>query len=124
MSLSTSVGRPSSFSGSIVFELVSIFCQSRGAYSLVRDRYLRFHQTSGAVATLACDFSLMIRIPRRTQLVKMRLVRAEILQDVQRLPDEPFYHQEAIQTMILDILFMYCKLNPSVGGYRQGSMRS
>jgi TBC1 domain family protein 5 len=47
-------------------------------------------------------------------------VRAEILQDVRRLPDEPFYHEGRVQTMILDILFLYCKLNPSVGGYRQG----
>lgn len=48
------------------------------------------------------------------------LIRAEILQDVQRLPDEPLYHEERIQTMILDILFIYCKLNPTAGGYRQG----
>ncbi len=48
------------------------------------------------------------------------VVRAEILQDVRRLPDEPFYHQESAQALILDILFIYCKLNPEVGGYRQG----
>jgi TBC1 domain family protein 5 len=48
------------------------------------------------------------------------LIRAEIVLDVQRLPDEPFYHEERIQTMILDILFTYCKLNPTAGGYRQG----
>lgn len=48
------------------------------------------------------------------------LVRAEILQDVRRLPDEPFYHEGTVQTMILDILFLYCKMNPSMGGYRQG----
>ena len=47
-------------------------------------------------------------------------IRAEILQDVRRLPDEPFYHQESTQTLILDVLFVYCKLNPDVGGYRQG----
>lgn len=47
-------------------------------------------------------------------------MRAEILQDVQRLPDEPFYHEARIQAMILDILFIYCKLNPTAGGYRQG----
>lgn len=47
-------------------------------------------------------------------------MRAEILQDVQRLPDEPFYHQPHIQTLITDVLFVYCKLNPDVGGYRQG----
>lgn len=51
---------------------------------------------------------------------KDELIRAEILQDVQRLPDEPFYHEERVQTLILDILFIYCKLNPEIGGYRQG----
>lgn len=48
------------------------------------------------------------------------LIRAEILQDVQRLPDEVNYHEDYIQTMILDILFVYCKLHPGRGGYRQG----
>lgn len=47
-------------------------------------------------------------------------IRNEILQDVQRLPDESFYHQEVTQTMILDILFIWVKLNPDQGGYRQG----
>lgn len=42
------------------------------------------------------------------------------MQDVQRLPDEPFYHQETTQTLILDILFIWVKLNPDLGGYRQG----
>jgi len=48
------------------------------------------------------------------------LVRAEIAQDVRRLPDEPFYHEEKTQGMIIDVLFVYCKLNPKAGGYRQG----
>lgn len=48
------------------------------------------------------------------------IVRAEIIQDVQRLPDEANYHQDRTQTMILDILFIYCKANPDRGGYRQG----
>lgn len=48
------------------------------------------------------------------------IIRAEIKQDVQRLPDEANYHQDRIQMMILDILFVYCKLNPGRGGYRQG----
>lgn len=47
-------------------------------------------------------------------------IRAEIKQDVQRLPDEPFYHQESTQALILDILFIWVKLNPDLGGYRQG----
>lgn len=36
------------------------------------------------------------------------------------MPDEPFYHQESTQTLILDILFIWVKLNPDLGGYRQG----
>ena len=47
-------------------------------------------------------------------------MRIEIQQDVQRLPEEGNYHDERIQTMILDILFVYCKTNPDRGGYRQG----
>lgn len=39
---------------------------------------------------------------------------------MQRLPDEANYHDERIQTMILDILFVYCKTYPDRGGYRQG----
>ncbi|CAK7271626.1 hypothetical protein SEPCBS57363_004720 [Sporothrix epigloea] len=48
------------------------------------------------------------------------LMRAEILQDVRRLPDDPFYHQKEIQTLILDVLFVFCKEHPDAGGYRQG----
>lgn len=48
------------------------------------------------------------------------VIRSEILQDVQRLPDEATYHEDYMQSMILDILFVYCKVNPSRGGYRQG----
>jgi TBC1 domain family member 5 len=39
---------------------------------------------------------------------------------VRRLPDDLFYHQEEIQTLILDVLFVYCKENPDANGYRQG----
>lgn len=46
--------------------------------------------------------------------------RAEILQDVRRLPDEANYHDSRMQQIVLDILFIYCKLNPDRGGYRQG----
>jgi TBC1 domain family protein 5 len=47
-------------------------------------------------------------------------MRAEIFQDVERcMPDEPYFRQRAIQLLLLDILFIWCKLNPDVG-YRQG----
>lgn len=47
-------------------------------------------------------------------------IRAEIEQDVRRLPDEATYHSPRVQRLILDVLFVYCRLNPAVGGYRQG----
>lgn len=48
------------------------------------------------------------------------VIRAEIQQDVQRLPDDANYHDDRIQRMILDVLFVYCKNHPERGGYRQG----
>lgn len=51
---------------------------------------------------------------------KDEIIREEIKQDVQRLPDEASYHHDRIQTMILDVLFVYCKSHPGRGGYRQG----
>lgn len=48
------------------------------------------------------------------------MIRAEIEQDVKRLPDEANYHDDRVQRLILDVLFLYCKMNPGRGGYRQG----
>jgi len=48
------------------------------------------------------------------------IIRSEIRQDVQRLPDDADYHHDRMQSMILDIIFVYCKVNPDRGGYRQG----
>ncbi|KAI5273903.1 RabGAP/TBC [Aureobasidium subglaciale] len=47
-------------------------------------------------------------------------LRAEIMQDVDRcMPDIIYFRQPQTQTMLLDVLFVFCKLNPDVG-YRQG----
>ncbi|KAI0179971.1 RabGAP/TBC [Hypoxylon sp. FL1284] len=94
--------------------------ESRNAYSSLRDHFLRYikhpeHLTAASVDPLADDADSPWNTLRHDEAL-----RAEILQDVQRLPDEPFYHQPHIQTLILDVLFIYCKLNPDVGGYRQG----
>ncbi|OTB08631.1 hypothetical protein M426DRAFT_316640 [Hypoxylon sp. CI-4A] len=94
--------------------------ESRSTYSSLRDHFLKYiehpeYLTSATVDPLADDADS----PWNTLRLDETL-RAEILQDVQRLPDEPFYHQSHIQKLILDILFIYCKLNPDVGGYRQG----
>ncbi|RDW83406.1 RabGAP [Coleophoma crateriformis] len=47
-------------------------------------------------------------------------MRAEIFQDVERcMPEEPYFRQPETQRMMLDILFIFCKINQDVG-YRQG----
>lgn len=47
-------------------------------------------------------------------------IRAEIFQDIERcMPEEPFFRQPRIQTIMLDVLFIFCRLNQDVG-YRQG----
>ncbi|KAL6704105.1 hypothetical protein ACN47E_008768 [Coniothyrium glycines] len=47
-------------------------------------------------------------------------LRAEIFQDIERcMPDNVYFRQPATQNMMLDILFVWCKMHPSIG-YRQG----
>lgn len=47
------------------------------------------------------------------------LLRSEIQQDVERLPDEGRYQDTQFQGRLVDALFVYCKLHPA-NGYRQG----
>ncbi|KAI0131675.1 RabGAP/TBC [Hypoxylon sp. NC0597] len=94
--------------------------ESRSTYASLRDHFLKYikhpeYLTAASVDPLTDDADSPWNTVRHDEAL-----RAEILQDVQRLPDEPFYHQPHIQTLILDILFIYCKLNPDIGGYRQG----
>ncbi|KAI9822002.1 MAG: hypothetical protein M1832_003174 [Thelocarpon impressellum] len=47
-------------------------------------------------------------------------LRAEIFQDVERcMPENAYFREAPAQKMLLDILFVFCKLNGDVG-YRQG----
>jgi TBC1 domain family protein 5 len=47
-------------------------------------------------------------------------MRAEIFQDVERcMPEEPYFRDPHTQRIMLDILFIFCKINQDVG-YRQG----
>ncbi|KAJ2977864.1 hypothetical protein NUW58_g7677 [Xylaria curta] len=94
--------------------------ESRSSYASLRDHFLKYNKhpeylTAGNSDPLADDSNSPWHTYRQDEIL-----RAEILQDVQRLPDEPFYHQPQVQTLITDVLFIYCKLNPDVGGYRQG----
>ncbi|KAM7223803.1 TBC1 domain family member 5 [Rhypophila decipiens] len=92
----------------------------RNSYSLMCAEHLRFIKHPEQLTALPVDPLADDPDSPWDALRNDELVRAEILQDVRRLPDEPFYHEENVQTMILDILFLYCKLNPAMGGYRQG----
>ncbi|KAI0542298.1 rab-GTPase-TBC domain-containing protein [Xylaria digitata] len=97
-----------------------VLLESRSSYASFREHFLKYtkhpeYLTAGNSDPLADDANSPWNTYRQDEIM-----RAEILQDVQRLPDEPFYHQPHIQTLITDVLFIYCKLNPDVGGYRQG----
>lgn len=94
--------------------------ESRSTYASLKDHFLKYIEHPEYLATASVDpLADDPESPWNTSR-QDEAMRAEILQDVQRLPDEPFYHEPRIQTMILDVLFIYCKLNPDVGGYRQG----
>ncbi|KAL2201321.1 rab-GTPase-TBC domain-containing protein [Corynascus similis CBS 632.67] len=94
--------------------------ESRAFYSALCDEHLKFIRHPEQLAALTVDPLADDPDSPWNTVREDETVRAEILQDVRRLPDEPFYHEESVQTMILDILFLYCKLNPTLGGYRQG----
>jgi TBC1 domain family protein 5 len=47
-------------------------------------------------------------------------IRAEIYQDVERcMPEEEYFRQLHTQRILLDVLFVFCKINQDIG-YRQG----
>ncbi|KAF5239207.1 hypothetical protein FAUST_5134 [Fusarium austroamericanum] len=92
----------------------------RQSYTEKRDHFLKYIKHPEALAELNIDpLNEDPNSPWNT-IRQDEIVRAEIQQDVQRLPDEASYHEDQTQATILDILFMYCKLNPERGGYRQG----
>ncbi|KAL6871082.1 RabGAP/TBC [Trichoderma novae-zelandiae] len=94
--------------------------EKRELYNERRDHFLKFINHPEALTELTIDpLADDPKSPWNT-VREDEVIRAEILQDVQRLPDEANYHEDYMQRMILDVLFVYCKVNPSRGGYRQG----
>ncbi|TID24236.1 hypothetical protein E2P81_ATG02539 [Venturia nashicola] len=92
---------------------------SRSAYDSLRSHYLRAIDHPDEVSTDADPLSEHAESPW-TALRKDEALRQEIFQDVERcMPENIYFRQPATQTMLLDILFVYCKLNPDIG-YRQG----
>ncbi|TEA13334.1 TBC1 domain family member 5 [Colletotrichum sidae] len=94
--------------------------ESRRYYSEQRDHFLKFINHPEELAKVAVDpLADDPKSPWNT-VRQDEIIRAEIAQDVRRLPDEAFYQEPETQAMIIDALFIYCKLHPNSGGYRQG----
>ncbi|KAL7937644.1 RabGAP/TBC [Trichoderma chlorosporum] len=94
--------------------------EKRELYGERRGHFLKFIDHPEALTELTVDpLADDPKSPWNT-VREDEVIRAEILQDVERLPDEANYHEDYMQRMILDILFIYCKVNPDRGGYRQG----
>lgn len=108
------------FQGAASSDWSHVLRGAREFYSSISDQHLKYIKHPEKLNELT--FDPLADDPESPWDVVRRdeIVRAEILQDVQRLPDEAFYREDRIQTMILDILFVWCKVNPSAGGYRQG----
>ncbi|KZL86801.1 wd repeat domain-containing protein [Colletotrichum incanum] len=92
----------------------------RNFYSQRRDHFLKFIKHPEELAKVAVDPLTDDPESPWNTVRQDEIIRAEIAQDVRRLPDEPFYHEDRTQTLIIDALFVYCKLHPNSGGYRQG----
>ncbi|KAI6785804.1 TBC1 domain family member-like protein [Emericellopsis cladophorae] len=99
---------------------ISVLSEARDEYQKRRDALLQYIKHPGALAELKVDPLADDPTSPWNTIRQDELIRSEIQQDVQRLPDEANYHDERIQTMILDVLFVYCKMYPDRGGYRQG----
>ncbi|ROV98304.1 hypothetical protein VSDG_04460 [Cytospora chrysosperma] len=97
-----------------------VLLENRNTYSTLRKHYLKYIKHPELLNELSLDPLADDPESPWTAVRDDEAIRAEIQQDVQRLPDEPFYHQETTQALILDILFIWVKLNPDQGGYRQG----
>ncbi|KAK4147025.1 uncharacterized protein C8A04DRAFT_34571 [Dichotomopilus funicola] len=87
-------------------------------------QFLRVHDPQQRAALLSAHFDPLADDPDSpwASVRRDEAVRAEIAQDVRRLPETPaWYHEPAVQAMMVDMLFLYCcKVNPGLGGYRQG----
>ncbi|TKX27248.1 Rab-GTPase-TBC domain-containing protein 1 [Elsinoe australis] len=92
---------------------------SRSAYVSLRGHLLRAIDHPDEVDTGEDPLSEDASSPWKT-FRQDEGMRAEIMQDVDRcMPENTYFRLEGTQAMILDILFIFCKLNPDVG-YRQG----
>ncbi|KAK7883709.1 hypothetical protein LTR67_010998 [Exophiala xenobiotica] len=93
--------------------------ESRSAYDSLRNHFLRFIEHPNDLHSSADPLADDDNSPWST-LRQDEISREEIFQDVTRcMQDNYFFREPATQKRLLDILFIYAKLNPDVG-YRQG----
>ena len=93
--------------------------EGRQAYSSLRDHFLRFIDNPDDIHSAADPLADDESSPWST-LRNDELNREEIFQDVTRcMQDNFFFREPESQKKLLDILFIYSKLNPDTG-YRQG----
>ncbi|KAK8210229.1 hypothetical protein M8818_003717 [Zalaria obscura] len=92
---------------------------SRSAYDALRTHFLRNLEHPEEITAGSDPLSEDAESPWVT-LRHDEALRAEIHQDVERcMPENDYFREPVTQKILLDILFIFCKLNPDVG-YRQG----
>ncbi|KIY00085.1 uncharacterized protein Z520_03770 [Fonsecaea multimorphosa CBS 102226] len=93
--------------------------ESRSAYVSLRDHFLRFIEHPNDLHSSADPLADDENSPWAS-LRQDEISREEIFQDVTRcMQDNYFFREPTTQKRLLDILFIYAKLNPDIG-YRQG----
>ncbi|OKL60659.1 hypothetical protein UA08_04223 [Talaromyces atroroseus] len=100
-------------------EWTSRLSDTRSAYESLRNHFLKYikhpNEIQSTIDPLAEDEESPWQALRHDETT-----RAEIYQDVERcLQDNFFFREPSTKSMMLDILFIYSKLNPDLG-YRQG----
>ncbi|PBP26592.1 RabGAP/TBC [Diplocarpon rosae] len=92
---------------------------SRGAYASLREHFLRYIENPDELGSALDPLDDDRNSPWNT-LRQDEEMRAEIFQDVERcMPEEPYFRRPETQKIMLDVLFIFCKINQDVG-YRQG----
>ncbi|KAF2237175.1 RabGAP/TBC [Viridothelium virens] len=92
---------------------------SRAAYTSLRAHFLRSIEHPDELESAIDPLTESEESPWAA-LRQDEALRAEILQDVDRcMPENLYFRQPTTQNMLLDILFIFSKLNPDVS-YRQG----
>ncbi|KAJ5524295.1 hypothetical protein N7494_010945 [Penicillium frequentans] len=93
--------------------------ESRDAYTALRDHFLKYIEHPDDLESTVDPLADDEESPWQT-LRNDETLRAEISQDVDRCLQENFFFQEpTTKSILIDVLFVYSKLNPDVG-YRQG----